>query len=1059
MTKIRNWLIGIAAFCLLIGSMLLLPWGKDAQKVYAAETPAAAVRGDLNADGVVNLDDVIILRQYLAGMIELTDEQIKAGDVYGGDAEITLDDVIVMRQYLAGIAVEGGIGEPMCEHEFVHYEGKASTCTEAGWEPYDVCSKCGYSTYKELPLADHQFVDSVCLMCGRELPGYYNGTYGYEFLGTMDKGDARQSLYEDIDVKVKSFHISTYKDAPEDLILATIDYASLGLSADEAISVWKTYKDDNPLYYWLSNTMYVEDGGIVLLVDEVYAEAEARERYNQLIDAKVQEYSAQLYDGANAYDIALAYHDAILYAVDYTYDENNEPEDASWAHNVIGVFAEQGAVCEAYARTFQLLLNYSGIENVFVTGDGNGEEHAWNLVRLDDGNWYWCDLTWDDTPTWKWGISYNYFMVNDTQNTLIAEDGWVYDEEIAFLENHTFDASTNTGASFLYDLPSRSQDVYTSGSLMLHDEIVVGDMLLQVVGYNALELHKVMVSGSFDIPEAVQYNGRDMRIISLGSGDSEWISDTVTSITIPESVIFIWDSALGDDTIGNIYVDANNPKFTSQDGVLFTKSLYTLIQYPSANIRTEYVILDETYILAYGAFSLCANLSTLTFGKNVEGVGMANWGGGYSDCEADGFGNFVTGGVSSICDALAGDKQIVIDSENRNYISDDVAIYNYEKTAILCIYNRSITSYCVPAKITYIEVTSTASNIFSDCTMLESFTVEPGHPTFSAYDGILYNKDLTEIIAVPKAIKGDITIPEGVTEIGDSVFWGCSDLTSIAIPETVTSIGWDAFYNCNKLTHIKIPKSVTNIGNGAFSDCSGLTGEFVIPEGVTNIGAYIFDGCANLENIIIPEGVTSIGDWAFSGCSNLDSIMIPKSVQSIGPRAFSDCSGLKSIVIPEGVTSVAEYVFYNCSSLTDVYVPEGVKSIGDYAFELCDSLTNMVIPEGVTNIGRGAFYNCSSLINVYVPESVLKIGDYAFGWCNNLTSIIIPKGLISIGYKGFIGCSNLTSVEFQDTKGWYVTENADAVEGIEISSEDLSDPEKAAELLTSTYCDYYWKKH
>ena len=81
MTKIRNWLIGIAAVCLLIGSMLLLPWGKDTQKVYAAEAPAAAVRGDLNADGVVNLDDVIILRQYLAGMIELTDEQIEAGEV------------------------------------------------------------------------------------------------------------------------------------------------------------------------------------------------------------------------------------------------------------------------------------------------------------------------------------------------------------------------------------------------------------------------------------------------------------------------------------------------------------------------------------------------------------------------------------------------------------------------------------------------------------------------------------------------------------------------------------------------------------------------------------------------------------------------------------------------------------------------------------------------------------------------------------------------------------------------------------------------------------------
>ena len=160
MTKIRNLLIGIAAFCLLIGSMLLLPWGKDEQKVYAAEAPAVSVRGDLNADGVVNLDDVIILRQYLAGMIELTDEQIEAGDVYGGDAEITLDDVIVMRQYLAGIQVEGGIGEPMEHvHTLIYHEGKAATCTEAGWRPYETCTECDYTTYQEIAPLGHELIE------------------------------------------------------------------------------------------------------------------------------------------------------------------------------------------------------------------------------------------------------------------------------------------------------------------------------------------------------------------------------------------------------------------------------------------------------------------------------------------------------------------------------------------------------------------------------------------------------------------------------------------------------------------------------------------------------------------------------------------------------------------------------------------------------------------------------------------------------------------------------------------------------------------------------------
>ena len=1346
MMKIKKLLIGIAAVCLLIGSMLLLPWGKDAQKVYAAETPAAAVRGDLNADGVVNLDDVIILRQYLAGMIELTDEQIEAGDVYGGDAAITLDDVIVMRQYLAGIQVEGGVGEPMEHvHTIVYHEGKPATCTEAGWEPYETCTECDYTTYQEIaplehdlieheakpatctesgwdayvtctrcdyttyqeivaeghspaesvrenekaatcteigsydevvycsvcgielsresktiaelghdlieheakpatctesgwdayvtctrcdyttyqeivakghapaesvrenekaatcteagsydevvycsvcgielsresktitelghdieehegkeatctepgweaydtctqcdyttykeipakghvaaeavrenekaatcteagsydevvycsvcsvelsreskaiakldhdlveheakpvtcteagweayvtctrcdyttyqeiaaldhvyeeaeivteptcesdgvrklscvrcgdvvqeaiPAIDHNIQNNKCTMCGRELPGYYNGTYGYEFLDTMDKGDARQALYEDIDVKVKSFHISTYKDAPADLILVSVDYASLGLSTDEAISVWKTYKDDNPLYYWLSNTTYVEDGGIVLMVDEAYAAAEVRENYNQLIDAKVQEYSAQLYDGANAYDIALAYHDAILYAVDYTYDENNEPENASWAHNVIGVFAGQGAVCEAYARTFQLLLNYSGVENIFVTGDGNGEEHAWNLVRLDDGNWYWCDLTWDDTfvgglnSTWKWGISYNYFMVNDTQNTLIAEGGWVYDEEIAFLENHKFDTSTSTGTSFLYDLPARNNNVYTSENLILRDEIVVDDMLLQVVGYNALELHKVTASGRFEIPETVQYDGREMKIISLGSGDSEQISDAVTSITIPESVIFIWDSALGDDAIGNIYVDANNPKFTSQDGVLFTKSLYTLIKYPSANIRTEYVIPDETHIVADGAFSLCANLSKLTFGKNVEGVGLTNWGGGYSDGEEDGFGgNFIRGEMSYICEALTGNKQMIIDPENKSYIGDDFAIYNYEKTSILCVYNKLITSYCVPVTITSIE-----EDIFSGCTMLESFTVEPGHPTFSAYDGILYNKDLTEIIAVPKAIKGDITIADGVMIIEDWAFDSCGNLMGVTIPESVTSIGNSAFVHCGSLTNITIPESVRSIGNDAFFGCSSLV-SITIPEGVTNIERQVFANCSSLVSVSIPESVTSIESGAFYECSRLKSLTLPESVTSIGECAFYGCSSLTRITIPEGVTSIEVQVFANCSSLVSVSIPESVTSVGAYAFYECSGLKNLTLPESVTSIGECAFYGCCNITNIELPKNITNIADRAFYGCSSLSGdLIIPASVLNVGSGAFSECSGLTSI-------------------------------------------------
>ena len=165
-----------------------------------------------------------------------------------------------------------------------------------------------------------------------------------------------------------------------------------------------------------------------------------------------------------------------------------------------------------------------------------------------------------------------------------------------------------------------------------------------------------------------------------------------------------------------------------------------------------------------------------------------------------------------------------------------------------------------------------------------------------------------------------ITLPEGVTSIGNSAFYGCSSLTSITLPKGVTSIGNSAFYGCSSLTSITLPKSVTKIGNEAFNGCSSLT-NITIPDNsqLNNIGIYAFRDCSSLISITLPEGVTSIGNSVFRDCSSLTSIIIPEGVTSIGSSAFEGCSSLTSIIIPEGVTSIGSSAFYRCSSLTYVY--------------------------------------------------------------------------------------------------------------------------------------------
>ena len=68
----------------------------------------------------------------------------------------------------------------------------------------------------------------------------------------------------------------------------------------------------------------------------------------------------------------------------------------------------------------------------------------------------------------------------------------------------------------------------------------------------------------------------------------------------------------------------------------------------------------------------------------------------------------------------------------------------------------------------------------------------------------------------------NVTIPDGVTSIGQYAFENCSNLTSIDLPESLTSIGDCAFALCSSLTSIDLPESLTKIGNNAFQDCRSL---------------------------------------------------------------------------------------------------------------------------------------------------------------------------------------------------------------------------------------------
>ncbi len=181
---------------------------------------------------------------------------------------------------------------------------------------------------------------------------------------------------------------------------------------------------------------------------------------------------------------------------------------------------------------------------------------------------------------------------------------------------------------------------------------------------------------------------------------------------------------------------------------------------------------------------------------------------------------------------------------------------------------------------------------FSLCTSLYFIEVDAQNEYYcNTSDGVLFNKDMTEIIAFPdgrykvmEKYHFEYDIPYGVKKIGDYAFEGVRGVVDVNIPESVTQIGYAAFEWVGELYDITIPDSVMVIDDLAFYNC-GLF-DVTIPGSVKRIGWEAFSFCGSLRKVIISDGVEIIDDGAFRLCRNLKSVIIPESVTYIGSEAF-----------------------------------------------------------------------------------------------------------------------------------------------------------------------------
>jgi len=167
-----------------------------------------------------------------------------------------------------------------------------------------------------------------------------------------------------------------------------------------------------------------------------------------------------------------------------------------------------------------------------------------------------------------------------------------------------------------------------------------------------------------------------------------------------------------------------------------------------------------------------------------------------------------------------------------------------------------------------------------------------------------------------KNIYVNLSLYESVfSNIGDFIFKGCTNITSVTMPQTVTSIGKEAFFGCTNLTTVGMPQTVTSIGDYAFSGCTNLT-NVDMPQTVTSIGAHAFNGCKSLGSITIPNSIIKIDVSTFASCTNLASVTIGNSVSIIERDAFFGCTKLGSIIIPSSVTSIGMQAFVSSGLLS-----------------------------------------------------------------------------------------------------------------------------------------------
>ncbi|MCH5163433.1 MAG: leucine-rich repeat domain-containing protein [Clostridiales bacterium] len=455
---------------------------------------------------------------------------------------------------------------------------------------------------------------------------------------------------------------------------------------------------------------------------------------------------------------------------------------------------------------------------------------------------------------------------------------------------------------------------------------------------------------------------------------------SLKSITVPTNVVSIGKNAFyGCEGLKTVVFDDSSELSTIESGTFSGCSSLAEITLPSGLKK-----------IAYEAFKDCISLKGLTLPSSLTSIGES----AFENCIGLNL-IIVPNNIKTLpsyifknCISL---KKIAFDTDNKLTTIGDSAFKD-------C---ASLTDIVLPLSLTSIK-----TNAFSGCTKLseliipsnvmniernalmgvENIIVSPENSYIYIDGGVLYGKTKDVITTMHYSVsKVDsiLQIPDSVTTIESNALSG-TDLSEVVIPQRVTEMGESAFKDCTNLTKVTFaPQSgLTKISKSVFEGCGSLS-EITVPINVTIIEAYAFRDCG-LKQITFAEGLISIGEGAFKN-SSISKIELCSSIQNIGAEAFSGCDKLTHIVLPEGLSTIETSLFSGCVSLTQVLIPSNITKIKSGAFDGCTSIANITIPASITEIESGAFNNWTYEQTINVPFAKDKLPSGWIDWnigCN-----------------------------------------------------------------------------